>query len=651
METTTLLPLASGFIKTFDNEYTLADVYILAYLPAGYPDLPGAASPEPLLLASTFSNSDGSFQLALTSDSPGAPYACYLEHCNAPGIILRCYDTDGGELGETEPTSINQLQGITFNLNQTNWIPGPEDWQSLGTLLQQSQLMTLDVLANELISLTQMGIFRGWSVYMRQGFLYGLENAMLDPDGMLMQVGLPVRMSQLQNFEERATLRTQIIEMNFPEALKTFDNAIKRSEITGGHLQNIDLLLNPAGFDAGDVRAGVNRFLGNADALLVGNHLYVPGIHLELFPWLKSPLIGYRDYLVDIWVQRATQQLRENNLTKDAAVQQLNNRFHQNFRTTDTAEQSANRLLNSILLQILQAPTGSDFGFGVAAAAIAPQDEMTDGEYLAYLISLTGEELHELENRYRFDLTRSGFDVSNPVQQNIETLQRFFTDSFQSPEDPYAIMPPLTGNGLPIINENTITVVIPGYVAGFRRIFGHGAFFWQYEEWLERNEPFTEKTTSISARRSGSSRRTRNRRKNIGLRRLGWGSSSLQRTISRHPWTATPSTYSVRVKIGNQWARCLTELQDWLNDAHKDFFANLFSEAERKYLALVKTVNDLRSKTSSWKGTSWDKYNAGQVAKSTAHFPIKDPRGARRIREKTSPISSATTTTAKTGSG
>lgn len=635
METTTLLPLSFGFIRSFDNEYTLADVHILAYLPAGYPDLPGAASSEPLLLAETFSNADGSFQLDLKTDSPGAPYACYLDHCNAPGIELRCYDTEGSLIGEMQANPLSQLQGITLNLVQMDWVPGYEDWQSVGYMMQQAQIMTLDQLATELTTLAPAGIFKGYVMYMRLGFLYGLENAMLDPDGMLMQVGVPITMSQVQHFETRAILRQQVMDMNFPEAQQAFDNAVLRADLAGGHLQAADLLLNMDGFGQGDVRAGVNRFFGNKDALIDAHQLDMPGLGIfDMFPWLKSPLVGYRDYLVDIWVKRATKQLRENNLTVDSAIQQLNNRFHQNFRTTDTANQPANRLLANLLLDILQAPTGTDFGFGVAAAAILPQDEMSDGEYLEYLISLSGESRHELENRYRLDLTRSGFDVTNPVQQNIETLQRFYTDSFQTPFDPYPILPPLTANGLPIINENTITVFIPGYVAGFRRIFGHGPFFWQYEEWLERNEPFygenyfdIRKTFKVIP-------------PDEELKKKHWGETlALGQFLASKdnftpPMDGAPTTYSLRVKIGNQWARCLTELQDQLNDAHKDFFAGTYSEAERKYMALVKTVADLRNKTYNWKGTSWDKYNPLQIANTHRGFAIKDPDALEEFEKK-----------------
>lgn len=626
MKTTTI---ASGIVKTFDHEYALAGVTVIAYLPAGFPDLPGAALSEPLEIGRVETATDGSFELNMGDDSPGSSYACYLEHCNASGIQLHGYDTDGSLLAATEATPMAQLQDITLNLNQTDWTPGAEDWQSVGNLLQQAQIMTLDTLAVELTTLAPMGIFKGWSLNMRMGFLYGLENAMLDPDGMLMQAGIPVRISQIQNFETRAALREQVVQMDIQGLAQVFDNAVLRADLAGGHLHAAELLLNPEGFAQGDIRAGVNRFFGNG-ALEAGHQFEIPGVDFfDRFPWLQSTLVGYRDYLVDIWVKRATRQLKEGQLLDaNGAVQQLNNRFHQDFRTADTAEQPANRVLNDILLRILKAPVGMDFGFGVAPAAIEPQGDLTDRQYLDYLVSLTGEERHELENRYRLNLSRSGFDLTSPVQQNIETLQRFFTDSFQSPYDPHAILPPLTGHGLPIINEYTY----PGQA--------HSPFFWQYEEWLERNEPFyaenyfdIRKTFQVWMYDEDSQKTVWGRTVSLA-QFLKFRLDSYETTQFNPPKTASPSTFGQEQKIGDQWSRNLIELQDLLNAAHKDFYAGFYSEAERKYVELIKMVYALQTLVNRWKGTAWDHYHPSAVAAEQRSFKISDPEALEKFESK-----------------
>lgn len=619
--------LASGTVRTFDSEYALAGVSVHAYLPAGFPDLPGAALSEPLEIATTVTDGEGNFTLSMDAHSPGAPYACYLDHCESPGVLLRCYDLDWATLAETEPSPLGSLQGVTLQLRQSDWAPGTWDWQQAGSLMQQAQIMTLDQLAGELTRLAPAGIFRDWTVQGRMGLLDGLENGLLDPDGLLSQGGFTVRFSQLQNAETRATMRDEVVWQDWPELTVAFDNAVLRAGLAGGHLHAAEVLLNPEGFDQGDFRAGVNRFFGHG--LLEAMHQDHAGLNFfDRFPWLRSPLAGYRDYLVDIWVKRATLQIQGQLLNADGAVQQLNNRFHQDFRTTDTAGQPANRLLNSILLKILQAPAGMDFGFGIAPAAIEPQGEMTDGEYLDYLVSLTGENRLELENRYRLNLSRSGFDVTNPVQQNIETLQRFFTDSFQSPFDPSAILPPLTGHGLPIINEHTY----PGQQ--------HSPFFWQYEEWLERNEPFyaenyfdIRRTFKIYISDEESKKaiwgRTMPLMQFVSLR---LDSNEIRQF--NPPVTASPSTYPQEQKIGDQWGRNLVELQDLLNDAHKDFHGGFYAEAERKYMDLLKTVFQLNILVGRWKGTSLDKYNPATVATEQRAFKISDPESLAKFEEK-----------------
>lgn len=610
--------LASGIVKTFDHEYVLAGVTVIAYLPAGFPDLPGAALSEPLEIGRAETASNGSFEIIMADGSSGLPYACYLEHCEAPGVQLRSYDTDGSLIAETDVTPMGQLQGITLHLAQTGWLPGAEDWQQIGSIMQQAHIMQLDAFAIELTTLAPKGIFKDWPLSKRIGFLYGLENALLDPDGMLMQAGLPMHMSQVQNYETRTALRKQIVDMDIQGLAQVFDDAVLRADLAGGHLHAAELLLNPEGFAQGDIRAGVNRFFGNAELLAPGHHLEGPGLNFfDLFPWLKSPLVGYRDYLVDIWVKRATQQLKEGQLLDpNRAVQHLNNRFHQDFRTGDTTEQPANRVLNAILLRILKAPVGMDFGFGILPANIEPQGELTDRAYLNYLMSLTGESQHELENRYRLNLSRSGFDMSSPVQQNIETLQRFFTDSFQSPFDPHPILPPLTGNGLPIINEYTY----PGQA--------HSPFFWQYEEWLERNEPFYAENYYDIRRTFKIYMMDEESKTAIWGRTLSLAQFMALRIDSNELRQFTPSVaanFSQELRIGDQWGRNLIELQDWVNDAHTDFFAGFYSEAERKYVDLLKTSYHLSILVSRWKGTSLDKYNPSAFAAEQRAFKISDP--------------------------
>lgn len=620
--------LASGIVSTVDQEYTLAGVSVLAFLPAGFPNLPGAALSTPLEIGRAMTQADGTFELFLSEDPTAITYACYLEHCHTEGIQLECRDTDNNILLEIPPTPISQLQNITLTIDLAQESPNAEAWQQFGSMVQQSAIIKLDQVVQELTQLSPKGTFQTQTVRQRLNYLYSLETSLLDPDDALLQASLPIRLSQLQDETTRANLRKQAVDKDIAGLTDVFDTAVLRANLVGGHLKSADVLIDIGAFTQGDFKGGVNRFFGKGSVADITELKKPSPGFFQRFPWLRNSLTEYRDYLVDIWVKRATKQLQGQNLDASGAVEQLRNRFHQDFTTTDATSQPACRILSTIFLKILSAPTESGFGFAIASNTIQPQGDRSDRTYLDYLISLTGISRQELENRYRLDLSLTDFDQLSYVQQNVTTLQRFFTDSFQSVYDPSAILPPLTGNGLPIINEYTL------YNRGF-----HGPFFWQYEEWIERNDPFY-------AENYFDIRRTFNVYLDEDSKKAIWGRTySLQQFLSLRvnapeitqltpPVNASPSTFSQELKIGDQWARNLSELQDWVNDAHKDFFAGFYSEAERKYLGLLNTLINLLFLVKRWKGTSWDRYNPTAIAAEQRTLKVTDPDALKAFEEK-----------------
>src|SRR4030095_14471208 len=123
-----------------------------------------------------------------------------------------------------------------------------------------------------------------------------------------------------------------------------------------------------------------------------------------------------------------------------------------------------NDILIDILKEILPAPVGFGYGFGVPLATIPPQGSMTHRDYLDLLIDLTGVSASELGKRYRLDFTRPDSALSTTVEENIATLQGFYRDGFQSKPDPFPI---------------------------FDDVFqGKAPFFLYYDEWLRRTGPF-----------------------------------------------------------------------------------------------------------------------------------------------------------------
>ena len=620
--------LASGIASTVDQEYTLAGVSVLAFLPAGFPNLPGAALSEPLEIGRAMTQADGTFQLFLSEDATAITYACYLEHCHTEGIQLECRDTNDNILLEIPPTPISQLQNITLTIDLAQESPNAEAWQQFGSMVQQSAIIKLDQVVQELTQLSPQGTFQTQTVRQRLNYLYSIEASLLDPDDALLQASLPIRLSQLQDETTRAILRKQAVDKDIAGLTDVFDTAVLRANLVGGHLISADVLIDIGAFSQGDFKGGVNRFFGKGSVADITELTKPSPEFFQRFPWLRNSLTEYRDYLVDIWVKRATKQLQGQNLDASGAVQQLRNRFHQDFTITDATSQPACRILSTIFLKILSAPTESGFGLAIASNTIQPQGDRSDRIYLDYLISLTGIDQHELENRYRLDLSLTDADQLSFVQQNINTLQRFFTDSFQSDFDPSAIFPPLTGNGLPIINEYTI------YSRGF-----HGPFFWQYEEWLERNDPFYAENyfdirRTFSVNLSNESKTAIWSRTYTLQQFLGFGVNSNEIRSLTPPTTSSPATRTQEIKIGDQWARNLVELQDWLNDAHKDFFAGFYSEAERKYLGVIKAVSDLQFLVNRWKGSSWDKYNAAKIASEQRALKINDPNSLKEFEEK-----------------
>ena len=297
-----------------------------------------------------------------------------------------------------------------------------------------------------------------------------MEQALLDPDNVLGDSGMPVRLRQLTSESGIETARERLRQIQRPDLLETLNDSIDRASQFVS-LREIIAYVDPERIDRGDVTGGMNHYLQPDDR-----------VGIDTIPWVASPVVGYRDYLRDRWVdhQRTEQQLGGPNInvaTRNTMYARLRNRLHQDFTVISTKDQPALRLLVGILRSVVQAPTGAGYGFGIAPAAIEAQGERTDREYLDYLVSLTKLSQSELEKRYRLNLQRSELDTTNPVQQNIDTLQRFFTDSYQSVLDPFAVAP------------NRKAGLAEPLIALFP-LEGAGPFFLEYEEWLEREAAF-----------------------------------------------------------------------------------------------------------------------------------------------------------------
>jgi hypothetical protein len=220
------------------------------------------------------------------------------------------------------------------------------------------------------------------------------------------------------------------------------------------------------------LKTAMRTWPGDLEAVFARVHSGDPdGSPAPAVSWEPDELLAYRDYLRTQWISTIVLVGAEH-LTEQQALQQLTNRFHQDFAVAATEPRPANEILIPILREILTAPTGGTFGFGIPAAQIPDQGEATARQYLDTLIALAGVSAQELSLRYRTDFTRPDSATSSDVWENVRTLQAFFRDGFQSPPDPSHTDPDVLGQ--PIVPEI---------------MQGKAPFFLEPDEWLARQRP------------------------------------------------------------------------------------------------------------------------------------------------------------------
>lgn len=461
-----------GTVTVEGGEFLLAGVTVLASV---VPDADSTNdkryTEKRLELGQAVTANDGAFVIETNQhDTRIARWACAMQSCGEFQFQLSCLDIDGAVLHETGPMSYASETHIAIEVREQPFEATLEQWQDLSRRLLESQTARIDAVVNELTALTPHGMFRDWTVVQRLGVLGAMQQALLDPENALGNSGIPVRFHQLTSERTVNKLREQLRETQQVDLLQTLDDSVARANVFVS-LREIGAYVDAERIDRGDVIGGMNHYLQPDDRVAI-----------DKIPWLASPLVGYRDYLRDRWVdhQRIEPQLGGPNInvaTRGAMFARLRNRLHQDFTVISTATQPAVRLLVGILRAIVEAPTGAGYGFAIPPAIIEAQGERTDREYLDYLISLTKQSQAELEKRYRLNLQRSELEHTNPVQLNIDTLQRLFTDSYQSALDPFPVSP------------NRKAGLAEPLIALFP-LEGAGPFFLEYEEWRERDAAF-----------------------------------------------------------------------------------------------------------------------------------------------------------------
>lgn len=288
--------------------------------------------------------------------------------------------------------------------------------------------------------------------------------------------------------------------------------------------------------------------------------------------WVKPDSESYRDYLRGVWVAAAQRFDTQNFVVPAVGVleDELAARLHQDFHTNDSGAQPAHAALIGLLTSTLTAAVDTG-GFGFAATALPPRAATdTDRDYLNALIGFSGVDAVKLRNRYRVEFDRPEGASTTPIDLNIKALRRFFTDTFQTPADPFPARPPAMPNSKnPIIWGDAV---------------GAGPFFLDFEEWLERQRTFFPENhyafRRVVTQIAPDQRDIVKRQKAIGLR--------------NNPMQVFDSAPE-KLDTGN-WIETLYPTVDKLNEAHGLFDQGRYREARDAYLAVEQLAHALDRK-------------------------------------------------------
>jgi hypothetical protein len=371
----------------------------------------------------------------------------------------------GGFLIETgqDPTALEALCGAsaTGNSDQRQTYLYLVDLHN--KLLGRAVPVTTD--AQEIVLHPQGGLKKANKQQWKTLANYMITNRMMLVRDVAQQLARPFADSPVRGWTvpARASALRGMIEATAAEAQKS-------AEQTDLLYQN--QFIETVALGAGNLRRAVNYFK-DAENL----RRFEPDFH-TIFPWVRETDRSlYRDYLRGVWVAAAQKMYEDiEHVAKPSIAileRQIDERFQQDFRTSNDSAKPAARLLIPLLVAILTRDAKRG-GFGVKPAGI-PAQAQPDDEYLQILVGMSKVSAQELRNRFRVSFDRNPGETTSPLQLNVEALLGLLSDTYQSPEEPFNAMPAVLENGRPLI---------------FGPFIGRAPFFLEYEEWLERQRAF-----------------------------------------------------------------------------------------------------------------------------------------------------------------
>jgi hypothetical protein len=465
-----ILQVVTGILTNIENGYPLVGLRVAAYLGTANtppnPQDPIDPNGSQILWGEGISDSNGRFQIISNTSQPAPPQPDLLRQAEDATLTLMV------EIPNREPylrigISVESTSSVDVNL----LIPLPTEpvpshvWQDLGVRLEDARLVQLhDIVQHLMHSESGASLFSDWDVTLRHSIVTELEHAFLDPTRALQTIAPPPGFHTLQTsaaFEQyKAQIEPYLADSTITKAFTELQAKVAAFD----SLVDVDWVVDLTGFQLANPAAAISAFQDLYRSVPFATTRM--DTRKDLGEKFDDP-IRYRDYLRAIWTTIALHDFEpifRDRAHEEAALAQLNVRFHQDFLTKELTERPANEILISIVREILVATEGGYYGFGIPSATIAARGTRTARQYLDYLISLTKLSAQELGLRYRLNLDRPDTVLSTAVHENISTLQHFFRDSFQCSAEPFSIIP--------------------------EHFEFKAPFFLEYEEWLRTKAPF-----------------------------------------------------------------------------------------------------------------------------------------------------------------
>ncbi len=536
----------AGSLVSARGGYPLPGLAVTAYLVAP-PDAAASFAGDGARLGSAAADQDGRFTITF-DDAPRMRQRLWALGQAADASVALAVDSAGGQrLYTSEPFPITGRPiAVTLAVPLPEMGAPGEMWVALGAQLEAAGIAQVNLLARQLAAPDGQSLFADWDLETRQATLIQLEEDFLDPQRILREVAAPLpTLSELrapgalEAFQERLQPH-----LERPDVQAAFADFAGKAQ-SFPDLFSVDWTMDLNDFRQGNLRLALNKFIDNYRAGV--------GRAVDIFFRVENDLTRYRDYLREIWptwIMRVI-YVQPQGWTKQKALEQLRNRFHQDFFTSDTTAQPANNVLIPILTDILTAPAGTAWGFGIAPATIQPQGTRSPRQYLDYLIGLSGLSARELGLRYRLDFARPDSALSSPVQENIATLQGFYRDSFQCDAEPVHVEPDVLDQP-----------IVPG------KLQGKAPFFLHFDEWLRQQSLFyAENVFDI--------RRTLrvDVRADLVKRYRDWLNGAIQ------------SGYPVETRPEWQFIASVWDISDRLGEADTQYYRGEYADALNKYHA------------------------------------------------------------------